>query len=136
MAALRKIPHIQRRWPAWITSSSDRNAVLCRVDAHQLIGMSKGQRSKHQGVNRTENCSVGADAQCQRQHRYNRKTWIPAKGPCTVPYVSPESLQSAPAAYGAYLLRNQSCVPKRPLRGISCVLRRQTGFLLLLRLQL
>ena len=43
-------------------------------DAHELLGMREGKRPQQNGIHHAERGDVGANPQCQSQHRNNRKS--------------------------------------------------------------
>src|SRR6516165_859236 len=53
---------------------SDHAAIIFVPEAIKLLGVGHRQRLEHHGVNQGEDRSVGPDAECERDHTYERKS--------------------------------------------------------------
>ena len=82
-----------------------RTARIAKLQLHQFLRIAHRQLAQHEGVDQTEDGSVGSDAERQGEHGCRRKSWIVAQSAECVLQVAPELLQPGPAPRRPGLLR-------------------------------
>jgi hypothetical protein len=136
VAALREVPHVERRRPDELARPAGRSLPARRVDAHQLVRRGERQGPQRQGLDDAEDQRVGADAQGQREDGDEGEARALAQQAGGVPDVTGEAVQPGPGPDGAQLLLDQRHVAERAASRIARLLRGQAGLSLPLLLEL
>ena len=100
-----------------LTPSTARNSTSCS-------GFFTGSNSQEKLVDQAEDRGVGADAECEREHRYRGKSGIQAQQPRRVAHIAPEGVERRDRVGAEDAFSHDRDVAELAVRGKPRVVRR------------
>ena len=111
-------------------------AHIARAQQHKLLRLLDGQRAQHHGVHQAEDGGVGADAERERQQRHEGDARAAEHRAQSIEHILQKPFEPAPPPGRVTALTQECRIPKAPIGGRFCAVRRDTRLYLLLPSQI